>query len=305
MRIAAILGVKDEAELLPHCIGQLRAIGVDRIEAIDAGSSDGSLEWLQARHAAGELGLHRFSDQDPDAQGWNDFNVALARDSGADWVLFLDADEVWLPAGGDLRACLARAPADVLIVPRYNVPLGEHGLLTADGAAPRSAHGTALIAEPVPDFRARLTGGDPMPWIRGVPVPKPVARRHAIGRMHDGGHDVDPPPGVAATRARADDIVIAHLPFTTLARFARKVANIRGVFEVHDAYLGEHLAWHWRRWLALDTPGAVAAEFERQRFDAPTLSALRAAGVVRDAGELLSPATAPATATVATPGGNA
>ena len=60
------------------------------------------------------------------------------------------------------------------------------------------------------------------------------------------------------------------------------------VFDVHDAYLGEHLAWHWRRWLALDTPAAVAAEFERQRFDAPTLAALRDAGVVRDAGELLS-----------------
>lgn len=290
MRIAAILGVKDEAELLPHCIGQLRAIGVDRIEAIDAGSTDGSLQWLEARQAAGDLGLHRFSDQDPDAQGWNEFNAALARDSGADWVLFLDADEIWLPAGGDLRACLARARADVLIVPRYNVPLGPRGLLTADGAPPRAAAGTALIAEPVPDFRARLAGGGPLPWIRGVPVPKPVARRGAIGRMHDGGHDVDPPPGVTATRARADDIVIAHLPFTTPERFARKVANIRGVFNVHDAYLGEHLAWHWRRWLALDTPEAVAEEFARQRFDAATLATLRAAGVIRDAGELLASA---------------
>jgi glycosyltransferase involved in cell wall biosynthesis len=283
MRIAAILGVKDERELLPDCIGQLRRIGVDHIEAIDAGSTDGSIEWLAAREREGELGLHHFSDQDPDADGWDRLNVDLARSTGADWVLFLDADEFWIPASGHLRDCAGFAQADVLQVHRYNVPLGPGGLLTIDGASPRGAEGLQLIVAPVPDFRARLDGDDPMPWIRGVPMPKVATRAEFLANIDYGGHDVHTPDGAEVRRVWAKDLVIAHLPFTTRARFARKVDNIRRVFAVHDAYFGEHLAWHWRRWIALDGAHSVDAEFARQAFDAATLARLRAEGAIRDA----------------------
>ena len=47
MSIAAHVGVKDEIELLPHCLTHLLAIGVDRLLVTDMGSTDGSWEWLQ------------------------------------------------------------------------------------------------------------------------------------------------------------------------------------------------------------------------------------------------------------------
>lgn len=288
MRIAAILGVKDERELLPDCIGHLRAIGVERIHAIDAGSTDGSMEWLEARHADGDVDLHHFSDQDPDAHGWARLNVALAQASDADWVIFLDADEFWIPASGRLADCAELARSDVLKVHRFNVPLGPAGLLTADGGPPRGADGLELIARPVPDFRARLEGGDPLPWIRGVPVHKVAARPSHVASMDDGGHDVLARDGLVTRVAWASDLLIAHLPFTTPARFARKVANIRRVFAVHDAYFGEHLAWHWRRWLSLSDPDAIAAEFALQAFDAGALAQLRAEGAIRDARALFA-----------------
>ncbi len=286
MKIVAILGVKDELDLLPHCMSQLRAIGVERIDAIDAGSTDGSLEWLEAHRADGDLGLHRFSDQDPDAQGWARLNVAIARDSGADRVIFLDADEFWIPASGRLRDCASLRDNDVLTVHRYNVPLStQGGLMTPDHAPPRAAQGLWLVTQPVEDFRERLDAGAGLPWIRGVPVPKVAARPGCIGNMHDGGHAVDG-IGDGLRRGVADDLLIAHVPFTTAERFARKVANIRRVFEVHDGYFGEHLAWHWRRWLALDTPEAVAAEFRHQCFDDQQFATLRAAGVLHTAEEM-------------------
>jgi hypothetical protein len=74
---------------------------------------------------------------------------------------------------------------------------------------------------------------------------------------------------------------IAHFPFTTLARFERKVHNIRDVFAVPDAYFGQHLAWHWRRWLALQSADDIRAEFRRQSFDDDTLAALRRDGSVQ------------------------
>lgn len=286
MEIVAIVGVKDELDLLPHCISHLRRIGVERIEAIDAGSTDGSLEWLQAQSAAGALGLHQFSDQDPDAAGWNRLTIALARNSGADHAIFLDADEFWIPQGGNLRDCASLEASDVLTVHRYNVPLSPgQGLMTPGNAPPIAAEGLWLITDPVPGFREQLGSDRDLPWIRGVPMPKVAARTDCIDDMRDAGHAVDT-IDAASRHAIADDVLIAHLPFTTLERFARKVANIRRTFAVHDEYFGPHLAWHWRRWLDLDTPAAIAAEYDRQCFDEAQFARLRAAGALHTADEM-------------------
>lgn len=279
---AAILGVKDERELLPHCMAHLRRIGVGRVFAIDCGSTDGSLEWLQAQ--AGEhLQVHHYSDQDPDAAGWERLNLRLARESGAQWVLFLDADEFWIPASGQLRDCAALADSDVLRVHRFNVPLGPHGAWLGAGGPPGDASELELIVSPVPEFRQRLAKDPELPWIRGVPVPKIMARPDRIGGLADGGHDLTASDGRALRRHVPDDLVIAHLPFTTSARFERKLANIRKVFQVHDAYFGSDLAWHWRRWLELPDADAVRGEFQRQSFDAMGIAVLREAGVVMNA----------------------
>jgi hypothetical protein len=279
---AAILGVKDERELLPHCMAHLARIGVDRVHAIDCGSTDGSLEWLQA-NAGDRLRVERYDDRDPDAASWERLNLRLARESGAGWVLFLDADEFWIPASGSLRGCAGLATSDVVRVPRFNVPLGPGGACLGPGEPPGDPASLLLIVEPVPDFRSRLDADATLPWIRGVPVPKIMARPGVMAGLHDGGHELRGADEAALRRREPDDLLIAHLPFTTAARFERKLANIRRVFEVHDAYFGEHLAWHWRRWLALPDAAAVRAEFQRQAFDADTLRGLRESGVVQDA----------------------
>ena len=274
---AAILGVKDERELLPHCMAHLARIGVDRVAAIDCGSTDGSLEWLQAR-AGDRLRLVRYDDRDPDAAAWERLNLQLARESGAQWVVFLDADEFWIPAGGSLRACAGLADADVLRVHRFNVPVGTDGPCFGQVGPPGDPDDLSLIVEPVPDFRARLREEPELPWIRGVPVPKVMVRTERLDGLHDGGHDVRAGAGAPLRRRVPTDLLIAHLPFTTEARFERKLANIRRVFEVHDAYFGDHLAWHWRRWLDLPDADAVRGEFRRQAFDDATLGALRTNG---------------------------
>ena len=281
---AAILGVKDERELLPHCMAQLARVGVGRVFAIDCGSSDGSLEWLQA-NAGERLQVVRHDDRDPDAADqWERLNLRLARESGADWVLFLDADEFWIPAGGRLEACAALADHDVLRVHRFNVPLGPGGACLAAGAPPGPADELSLIAEPVPQFRARLAS-DGLPWIRGVPVPKVMARPERIAGLAVGGHDIAGVDGRPLRRTTPSDLLIAHLPFTTAARFERKLENIRRIFAVHDAFYGPDLAWHWRRWLQLTDARAVHAEFNRQRFDEATLAALRGDGIVMTASQ--------------------
>jgi hypothetical protein len=101
------------------------------------------------------------------------------------------------------------------------------------------------------------------------------------------------PTGKAPLRVhRPSDLVIAHLPFTTPARFRRKVDNIREVFAVYADYFRERpgQAWHWRRWLSLEDEAAMDREFWRQAFDAATLQAYRHDGVISDAATLFAPA---------------
>jgi glycosyltransferase involved in cell wall biosynthesis len=287
MKIAAILGVKDEAEILEASIAHLRSIGVEKIIAHDAGSSDGS-ERILARHAGPDFLVVEHSDVDPDAAAWNRLHERLARESGADWVLFQDADEFWMPATGDLRDCLASSSADILTVPRYNVALGPDGPYISGAQTPSRSAELQLICKAPERFRAQLEENSGIPWIRGVPVPKVIARRGVVGKIGDAGHEVTPPDGVEAVRAVPADLFIAHLPFTTLSRFALKLANVRKVFEVHSDYFGDNLAWHWRRWLAMDNDSAVAAEFEHQVLDAGTLAEFRRAGIVQSSSEIFA-----------------
>ena len=261
-------------------MAHLARIGVERVVAIDCGSTDGSLAWLRANEGQG-LRVVQYDDRDPDAAGWERLNLRLARESGATWVLFQDADEFWIPRSGTLADCAGLANHDVLRVHRFNVPLGPDGACFGGDAPPGPASGLSLIVEPIPDFRTQLEQDPGLPWIRGVPVPKVMARADSLDGMLQGGHDVRGPGEVR--RTTPSDLLIAHLPFTTVARFERKLANIRRVFEVHDAWFGEHLAWHWRRWLVLPSAEAVRDEFERQCFDEARLEALRAQGIVLDA----------------------
>jgi glycosyltransferase involved in cell wall biosynthesis len=284
VKIAAILSLKDEAELLEACIGNLRRIGVDHIIGFDAGSTDGSLRIMERHRARGGFEIFPIDDRDPDPGRWNREQRRLALESDADWILFLDADEFWLPATGSLRDCADLDGADVIRVPRYNVPLGEHGPLAPPPERFDLLHSVHLLVE-----RAAPPLADALPgsWLLNVPVPKVMVRRVCIGAITDAGHDIVPPPGKTLRRAVPRDLLTAHLPFSTLSRFARKVENVQRMMPANDAYFVKNRASHWRDWCALGDADAVRAEFERQVLPAETIARCRAAGILRSAGELL------------------
>jgi hypothetical protein len=284
---AAVLGVKDEVELIGACVDRLRRIGVERIRVLDAGSTDGTLDVL-ASLAGPDLSVTHHSDLDPDGLAWARTAARLGRESGADWVVFLDADEFWLPAGGTLHGVHGLADHDVLEVERFNVPLDAQGLRTADRALPAPDRDLEVIVRSLPDFRRRLETDPTLPWIRIVPAGKVMARAERIAHVSDGFHRIMPTDGPPLRIGRARDVLIAHVPYTTLTRFATKVGNIRKVFAVHDEYCGDTIAWHWRRLLACTDDAKVRAEFDLQVFDDATLAALRDEGVVVSASAWLA-----------------
>lgn len=292
MKIAAVLGAKDEIELIRPAIAHLRAIGVHHVIAVDGGSTDGTAEVL-AREAEG----HGFELMPSADIGYDGAEAEMrsagraldrARRAGADWVLFCDADEFWLPATGRLEDTAALAGPAALRVARFNVPLLPEGPAIAFPIGPGGYPDLLLYApdEPRKATMARVRQDAGMPWIAAIPVEKVMVRPDAAattGSGHHSGLDVE---GRPVPTIRPSDLVIAHVPFTTEARFARKVANIAAVVAASGHRWGPDSAWHWRRWMEAGEGGA-AAEVARNTITVEALAGLRRSGAVKSAAELL------------------
>jgi glycosyltransferase involved in cell wall biosynthesis len=290
MRIAAVLGVMDEATLIAPCVEHLRRIGVDEIVVGDVASTDGTREWLRSQEGPGFRVLDMSNSES--GESWTRRMTEAATGADADWIVMLDADEFPLPAGGELRPLLAEIQADLLYVPRYNVVLAPEGPRMPLSPGPDAYGRIELYARADPTLRARLTsdaaGGGDASWLRFVPLPKIVVRREAIGGLADGMHDIVAHPGATVRRTVAPGLVTAHLALSHYERFARKVANAREMFRQHEGTLAPGFGWHWRRWIELDDRGLLRDEFARSITPEPEIAALRHAGVVRSAADLLT-----------------
>lgn len=289
MKIAACLGVKDEVELIRAAIAHLRAIGVDHIIASDAHSRDGT-EAILAEMARGPgFDLTQFDDLTLDAAGEEAVTAEIidrARAIGADWLLFCDADEFPMPQGGSLKAVAARATAEALIVPRYNVPLLAHGVALPPQDIWQHPD-EVLVYAPDEDrgaTQSRVRGDSDRPWIASIPAPKLMARPDRIRSTAEAHHNILASDGARVQTAVPQDLFIAHLPFTTASRFARKLANIQRVVAASGAAWGPDSAWHWKRWLDnVDHRGGVAGEMARNLISDVELQMLRQDGVVKSA----------------------
>jgi hypothetical protein len=290
MTVAAILGVKDEVELVSQAIAHLRRLGVVQMIISDYSSSDGTIDvLLDERRRHGDVVItHVDQHAVRDYGTWSIRELALAASAGTDWVVFLDADEFWVPASGSLVDACRTADADVILADRYNVVLTAAGPRLPEIIQPQS-HGDLLLYGRRPDHLKNFVDAHPeIPFISLMPGPKVMVRPAAIVGVAPGHHDV-----LASTRVRKvarTDLLVAHVAFSSAARFARKIDNIRAELASHPDYFAGDLAWHWRRWAALDGPPEVEREFARQVVDDETLATLRSERVVQTAAEIFAAA---------------
>ena len=288
MRIVAYLGVKDEVELIERTIEHLRVIGVDLIIAVDSRSTDGTAEILKSYESEENFWVFQMDDLGrDDSELWLRRNMEIIKKAEAEWVILLDADEYWLPMSGSLKDCLDLGSCDVLSVDRFNVPLHRSGLMLPDQLIPNLYSEIFLFAEPIPNLQGQLHENPRTAWIQGVPVPKVMARAKQIAGWTVGMHDAVAADGTHLRRSKSSDLIVAHVPFTTFSRFARKVENIRSVFARFDAYFPEQMGWHWRRWVRLADEGKLREEFEKQVFSEDAIGDFRRRRIVCSAAELL------------------
>jgi hypothetical protein len=287
MKIVVSLGVKDEVDLIACTLEHLFAIGVDFVVACDIESSDGTTDVLERYRSRGKIWYFQLG-QHASHEEWERVNLGLLRQTDADWFVFLDADEFPLPATGQLRDSAAFARADVVTLDRFNVPLCSARPRLPAALTPEHYDELMLVVDPVADYWQRLETAPSLPWLLSPIAPRVAARPDCIAGITLGAHDVVPPEGRPVRRERARDLVVAHVPFTTSQRFARKVANIRDTLRLHPMVFPEGSALHWKRWAAFPDPESVQEEFERMLFDPLAVAELRNRDVIRSASEHLS-----------------
>ena len=103
--------VRDEADIVDAQIAFHLDAGIDFVIATDNRSQDGTTDVLERYEREGHLHLIREPGDDLRQSEWVTRMAAqAATDFDADWVLNTDADEFWLPRGGDFRALFATIP---------------------------------------------------------------------------------------------------------------------------------------------------------------------------------------------------
>lgn len=290
MKIVASVGLKDEVELIGPVISHLRAIGADHIFVSDGGSTDGSLEYLDSISGDADIALLPYDDSKPGLdERANGMVFDAARAAGADWLILLDADEFLLPAGGSLKESVARAgDADVIQIARFNTVLLPDGLALPLPPVPARYDEILFYA---PDSghkiaRENVRADADLPWIRLVQPDKVIIRPDRVTGAAAGGHAAK---GADLTEVRAPDLLIAHVPFSTEARFARKLRNIERIYAATGKRWGKDSAWHWRRWLDnVASHGGVAGEIARNTITPALCEELQADGMIKSAAALLA-----------------
>jgi glycosyltransferase involved in cell wall biosynthesis len=289
MLISAVVGVKNEDTLIDHCLRHLFDIGVDTVVVEDYGSTDSTLGKV-AQWPSTEVGVRHFDESlNLDSQAWGRHEAELARRTGADWVLFLDADEFWLPRNGSIRELLSQSGSVGLTVERFNVVLRQEHPWTPAILGTECYSDLLLYADRTEHLRAELERGSGRSWIAAVPSPKIAVRPVFIDEIMPGHHGAVASSGRPEPLPVSRDCVIAHLPFTDYDRFRRKVSGIKASLEQQAAYHTGDVAWHWRRWAKLEDESQLEAEFQRQQINEATLQRLRNKGVIVSAARLLSP----------------
>lgn len=288
--IAALLGVKDEVELIGPSINHLRRIGVDHITVADYGSTDGTLDIVDTETRAHHdvTLVHVDPAVVVDYASASRSDLAMLQQTGADWVLILDADEFWLPVSGSLRECVTLQTADVVAVDRFNVAVGADQVWPPPAdLLPVRYHRLPLLTRRVPRFRQFVEAHPLEPFVTIAPGPKVMGRRAVAQGIAPGGHDIIADPAVAR-RAVAADLIVAHAAFSTWPRFERKVRNIRDELRVHPRLFDGDYAWHWKRWAEMTAPGALEAEFERQLATPAREEQWRRQGFLRTAADVFT-----------------
>jgi hypothetical protein len=256
--IAAVMTVRNEADVLPLNIAYHRSQGVKDFWIIDNGSTDGTTEQLRAM-ADVDSGIHWTYEPGPFEQ--SEFVTGLAHDAhraGATWVVPTDADEFWWTSHRSLAEALAGVDAGALIC-QLETFVQASSVIHDD---PRALLLMVYRASPrgtADDARDLVEAGE-IAFVEMAYPPKLLLRPSSTLTIGMGNHAAGGQDGPMET---STEISVLHVPIRSRDRLDANAETGRRIAATNpDPGTG----WHTRRWAAMQAEGRLDEEWPANSY---------------------------------------
>lgn len=253
MRVAALMMVRNEADIISVNIRYHDSIGVTDFFIVDNGSSDRTPKIL-SRLARDFSGLKWTRDDGPYHQSMITTGLAQeAHSTGVDWVVPIDADEFWFCGESGLPRVLSVCNAAALKVElatfvqhREVTKLREDNLL--------SMTRRIRVPKAYPDTW-RLVQSGQVAFVEMAYPPKWISRSSANISIGIGNHAID---GIDGSRISTDEIQCFHAPLRARAVLHAKAELGRRLRELGSS---PERGWQAQRWADLEASGQLSADW--------------------------------------------
>ncbi len=290
--IGAVIHEDKDTELLKLNIQHHKSIGIQYFLIC---VRDPDSDWENSFHEISELPNVTVSFQPIVTLEENPMGLAGMREIGfermvstysPDWVTVIDTDEFIVPATPSLPCLLRSCQFDTYSLARFNaaLPSGFDFDQFKQTLGVQHLHRSSVISNPMTLDWEFMTNHPDVPWVMHKIQPKFITKLtndvvigpgfHHIGQRH-----IQP----ARKNQTNNDILIYHLPFTTLRRFADKIRRVRRFLAKAGHSFKGNQAWHWKRLAGYHGNNSlVRGEFDRQFFHPREMGHLINQGLVKD-----------------------
>lgn len=257
----AVLMVRDEEDVIFHTLEHLKTEGVTGVALANNLSSDGTMDEVHRwrdQYIHGDprdwpIRTALFDDEDPayyQSRKMTNLANLVQGFYGAEWIVPVDADELWCGENMPLADHLRRMPAKVDCVQ----------------AALFNYYPTSQDNQDKANPFERIERRDP----NAAPLPKVALRWRPGMVIHQGNHGADgwSHQGIGGASVR-------HFPWRSPEQFERKVRNGAAAYKATD--LPEDMGAHWRQYGAIlenGGPEALRRDVYEEWFLDPPLELL-------------------------------